>query len=133
MPRAPMAVEQYAEFCAPTTLSGLTGLDRRTAAAYLTTKGCNVGDGSTSDWGIILRCLGGARSMVKWLRHTKPRPTVAAFLRRCPKGQYVLWTIDHTLLVEDGEVTHDTKDNKSKRCRVLAAYKFTQPVTVLDW
>ena len=136
MPKNPMTVTRYAEYCAPTTLAALLDCTALEAAQYLTDAGANLGNGATANWDEILTELGGQLADSYPYYHGNPtsRPTVAQWLRgekrlsgAAPgRHTYVVWTTAHTLLVRDGEVVADSMASKSQRARVLQAYQFPE-------
>ena len=134
MPKNPMTVTRYAEYCAPTTLAALLDCTALEAAEYLTAAGCNSGNGSTANWDATLEDLGGKLVDIYPYYRGDPmsRPTVAQWLRgesrNAPPddGTYVVWTSSHTLLVRDGEVVADTMASKSQRARVMRTYRFPE-------
>lgn len=151
--RNPMAVSDYAKFCAPTVLAALMDCTNMEAAQYLHDIGGNTGNGGTDKdvWDNLLQALGGemhqpvdpkgtARYEEAWDRYLKyatrrrPSPriksyTVAQFLARysgAQKGTWVLWTTSHTLLAHNGQVIVDSVRTKSQRARVYKAYRFPE-------
>lgn len=140
----------YSQFCAPTVLAHILGVDREEAAHYLIDTGHACPSGGTVGWDVVLEGFGCQEVPVdtldayreskaqydakcqaileSWSRRSFPPdatmyPTVAAVRKELCRGRFVLTSGSHTLLIEDGEVTVDTMHTKSGRARVREIYR----------